>query len=44
MSLFILIDAAALSRHADLPGNPLQEAVPTTMIETLVRLFTSLFH
>ncbi|SPB14883.1 hypothetical protein NOV72_02114 [Caballeronia novacaledonica] len=44
MSPFFLIDVAALSRQADLPRNPVQEAVPTTMIETLVRLLTSLFH
>jgi hypothetical protein len=46
MSPFILIDVAALSRQSNLSSVPLdshQAAVPTTMIETLVRLFTSLF-
>jgi hypothetical protein len=46
MSPFILIDVAALSRQSNLRGMPRssdREAVPTTMIETLVRLFTSFF-
>ncbi|WP_284507241.1 hypothetical protein [Caballeronia sp. ATUFL_M2_KS44] len=44
MSPFFLIDVAALTRQTALPRNPLQEAIPTTIIETMVRLFTSLFH
>ncbi|WP_284503082.1 hypothetical protein [Caballeronia sp. AZ10_KS36] len=44
MSPFFLIDVAALSRQSDPRRNSLNHAVPTTMLETLSRLLTSLFH
>ncbi len=44
MSPFFLIDVAALSRNTHVSRDSLKETVPTTMIETLVRLLTSLFH
>lgn len=36
MSPFFLIDVDALTRQNAFPRNPLQEAIPTTMIETMV--------
>ncbi|WP_256443427.1 hypothetical protein [Caballeronia sp. M1242] len=44
MSPFFLIDVAALSRASDVRRNSLNDAVPTTMLETLAHLLASLLH
>ncbi|WP_256465395.1 hypothetical protein [Caballeronia sp. Sq4a] len=44
MSPFFLIDVAALTHASGLRRNSQNEVVPTTILETLARLLTSLFH